>query len=564
MRSIVLGLILVLILTIGTVLPLFHSGFFEFHDNTQVARVSQMGLMLSEKVFPVRWVPDLGYGYGYPIFNFYAPLPYYIGGVFNLIGFDALSSTKIMFGIGSILSAITMFFFSKKFFGIPGGMLSAVMYAYFPYHAVNIYVRGAVGEYYAYAFLPIIFLGIYQLIVTKKQNFLHSKVLLMSFGIFLVAVSHNLTFLLLMLLLFAALILGMVVSLSKRMFVTFSLVSIILGIGMASFYLLPAFFEMNYTNVSSQIGGGADFADHFVCLSQFWNSQWGFGGSIPGCIDGLSFKLGKVNVLFVLVALGLLIYNIYKKKIGFEEKIVVISFALLLVSIFLTLEASKIFWESIPYLEYVQYPWRIINFIALFVSFIAGYAIFKIEKFSKKWLYATTFFAIFITIVLNIRLFTPQKYVNYDNNYYTNKNYIRFTVSKISDEYLPKGFQKPSSLEELPAGNAYLENGGELLVENPKSTFFNIQFKTSKENTLHINKAYFPSWEATLNGKKLHISSTPTGMEMELPKGEGKVLLSWNNTSLQSFGNIISVIAASVLFAVIIFLSRMKKKYHGK
>ena len=75
---------------------LFISGFFPIHDDTQVARVFGMGKALSDGVFPVRWIEDLGYGYGYPIFNFYAPLSYYFGGFLNILGFDALTSTKIM------------------------------------------------------------------------------------------------------------------------------------------------------------------------------------------------------------------------------------------------------------------------------------------------------------------------------------------------------------------------------------------------------------------------------------------------------------------------------------
>ena len=91
-----LVIILIVILGIGTILPLLTNGFFSFHDNTQVERVFEMATALGDKMFPVRWVSDLGYGYGYPIFNFYGPLPYYIGGALSLIGFNALVATKIM------------------------------------------------------------------------------------------------------------------------------------------------------------------------------------------------------------------------------------------------------------------------------------------------------------------------------------------------------------------------------------------------------------------------------------------------------------------------------------
>src|SRR3990172_3966639 len=118
------------------------------HDDTQVVRVQQMAQALRDGQFPVRWVADLGYGYGYPIFNFYSPLPYYIGGFFNLIGFDALVATKIMFALGILLSGIFMYFLAREFWGEVGGIVSGLFYVYAPYHALDIYVRGAVDEFW--------------------------------------------------------------------------------------------------------------------------------------------------------------------------------------------------------------------------------------------------------------------------------------------------------------------------------------------------------------------------------------------------------------------------------
>ena len=74
--------VLVIILSYWTVKPLFISGYFPMHDDTQPARVFAMSQELKRGVFPVRLVDYLGYGFGYPLFNFYAPLPYYLGSFF--------------------------------------------------------------------------------------------------------------------------------------------------------------------------------------------------------------------------------------------------------------------------------------------------------------------------------------------------------------------------------------------------------------------------------------------------------------------------------------------------
>jgi hypothetical protein len=90
------GLVLVVLFSYFSIRPLLGPGFFPMHDDTQVGRVVSMGRALRNGQFPVRWVSDLGYGYGYPLYNFYAPLPYYAGGYLHMLGVSGLWSTKIM------------------------------------------------------------------------------------------------------------------------------------------------------------------------------------------------------------------------------------------------------------------------------------------------------------------------------------------------------------------------------------------------------------------------------------------------------------------------------------
>src|SRR5438105_14238845 len=131
-----LPLLFVLIFSYWAIKPLFISGFFPIHDDTQVARVFEMKKSLADGMFPARWVADLGYGYGYPIFNFYAPLAYYTGGLFAFV-FDALIATKLMMVFGILLAGIFMYLFAREFWGEIGGVVSGALYLYAPYHAVD-------------------------------------------------------------------------------------------------------------------------------------------------------------------------------------------------------------------------------------------------------------------------------------------------------------------------------------------------------------------------------------------------------------------------------------------
>ena len=72
---------------------------------------------------------------------------------------------------------------------------------------------------------------------------------------------------------------------------------------MSAFFIVPAIFEMKLTNVGKIISGEFNFSDHFVFWDQLWNSAWGFAGSAKGRMDGMSFKIGKLHLIFALSGL---------------------------------------------------------------------------------------------------------------------------------------------------------------------------------------------------------------------------------------------------------------------
>lgn len=561
MKKKILLILLVAVLGVGTIIPLFQRRFFNVHDNTQVPRVYEMGVALSNNSFPVRWVPDLGYGYGYPIFNFYGPFPYYVGGVTHLIGIDSLTSTKIMFGIGILLAGITMFYFSKKWFGVMGGLTSAVLYMYFPYHAVNIYVRGAVGEYYAYAFLPLIFLGLFTLwedSAKKDHKKMLPSLLLISLGVFFTSISHNLSILMVLLLLIPFMLGILFFTKRKIHFATVVIFSLLLGLLLSAFYIFPAFLEKDLTNVSSQVGGGANFNDHFVCLKQYWGSQWGYGGSIKGCMDGLSFELGKFNIGLVILSLIVLGFSIKRKKSGEQEKVVIAAFSLLLLAFLLTISASSSLWNLIPLMAYIQYPWRFINFIGLFLSFIAGYLVYFAKNWNKRVAIGLLFIVVILTISLNIGRFAPEKTTDHPASYYENKEYLQYEVSKISDEYLPSGFGVPKTQSQVPTQKLILlKTAGKIDLQVNKPTYQKYSYSIERDGVFHANTAYFPGWKAYLNGKPVPIVQTVDGMNISVPKGQGIFELKLVQTPIELLGDTFTVLAFLLLFTGII-------RYYGK
>ena len=67
---------------------LFVKGYFGVSDDLHIGWLFEMDRSIKALQFPPRFVPDLSFGFGYHLFNFVYPLPFYIAEVFHLIGFS--------------------------------------------------------------------------------------------------------------------------------------------------------------------------------------------------------------------------------------------------------------------------------------------------------------------------------------------------------------------------------------------------------------------------------------------------------------------------------------------
>jgi hypothetical protein len=543
-----LSIIAIVLLSIYSIRSLFITGFFPMHDDTQVARVFEMKKSLSDGLFPVRWVEDLGYGYGYPIFNFYAPLAYYTGVTIDLVVNDSLLATKIMVAVGLLAAGIFMYVLAKEFWGELGGVLSALLYIYAPYHALNVYVRGAIAETFGYAFIPLAFYGLYKSYLTKEWKY----VIIGSLGFAGIITSHNLTAMMT-----TPFIIGLVVLFAIRKKSMKSLLApilvLIIGLLLSAFYWLPSLAEMGYTNVSSQVGGGADYKNHFVCLPQLWDSTWGFGGSVPGCIDGMSYRIGKIHIILTLFVI---IGSFFIKKNTTQKTSVLFASAILLTCIFLMTEYSKLLWDIISPMEYFQYPWRFLVLASAVTSFIAGamFWILKentIYKGNKRMGFVLLGVLSFITIFFYAKLFTPQTILPATNEKLTDKHYINWTVSKISDEYMPKGFVTPESQSQIPKEAMYI-SGTNVEIKEKKVQRISGRVLAFEDTMLHANIAYFPAWKAWVNDKEVQITKGSTGMEIPIKKGVNIVVFEFIQTPIEKLSNILSLSGFSILIVGII------------
>jgi len=373
------------------------------HDDMQAMRVLQMDKCFKDGQIPCRWVPDMGYGYGYPQFIYYSPLPYYVMEVFHLIGFQIIDSVKIGIILGFILSGISMFLLGRSLWGNLGGLVSASFYLYAPYHASDIYTRGAMGEFWALVFLPVIFWSVLELIKSGKVKFI--IYLAMSFGGLLL--THNITTIaftpgLLVWIIFLLL-------LYKKENIKKILLGIFWGFGLSAFYTLPVVFEKKFAHTETMIAGYFNYLAHFVSVNQlFLSTFWGYGSSELGPYDDLSFSIG---IIFWVVALIVLIISIFLRKKDKKTFRLVCFFVIFgLSAVFMTHQKSSFIWKSLPVLAYFQFPWRFLTIISFAFSTIAGALIYYLKNSKAK--IALTCSLILTVIITNAFYFNPSAWFN--------------------------------------------------------------------------------------------------------------------------------------------------------
>ena len=396
--------LLVFLLVLPTIWPLFRNDFFLMHDYTNVARLVELDVGLKLGQIPPRWAPDLGWGKGMPLFHFYPPLPYYLAEVLYLIKVPAVWTIKIIFALNYLAGFYFMYLWAKNRWGKIGGLAAAAAFVYLPYRAVDFYVRGALGELTAMTFLPLLFYAL------DKR-----RVVLSALSWAAIFLSHN------AIALFSLFFIPLYFLFNIKNWKKFLLISGI-TIGLSAFFIIPAFREKNLTIVDSfTTGGFFRYSFHFIYLRQLFSRFWGYGGSILGLEDGLSFQLGWPQVILAVPALFFWRKNLYL-------------YVSLAISIYLMTFHAQFIWDKIALLAAVQFPWRLLVFSSTFVAFLSG-AVVKVIK--NKLLLLIIILA---TVGLNADYFRPEKFIPPEEYYYTDRGKIAAKMSEVLQDYLPKNY----------------------------------------------------------------------------------------------------------------------------
>ncbi len=537
-------LLLSLLLSFVSVFQLIGSGLPPTHDGEyHVIRFYEFQKVIADGNIYPRWSPDLNNGFGVPLFNYVYPLPNYFSSFLHLFGISFIDSFKLSLIIATVLGSGFFYLWARIFWGNLGGLVSSVFYAFSPYHLLDIYIRGSVGEVWALAIFPAFLWAITIYIKTKNPKFFPISAVLFALLIF----SHNI--LALMFSLFAFFYTAYLVYKEKqrREIVIHCILIALLGLSLSSIFWLPALLEKKYV-VGLEI---YDITNNFPYLYELLIPSWGSGFSEGLLRDKLSFQVGIANLFVIFLSIAMLFFN--RKKDS--NKSWILFFLLWFFFIFfLMLRSSQFIWENIPLMNYFQFPWRLLSLEILVSSVLAGGVVY----FSKaKKVVAGVLIA--IAILLGIGYAKPAHFMDRDDKYYiTRSNFIDGTNSPgntFSTAWF-KGAKKNENKLISIAGSADIE------IEKVESSNYLAEVRAKENSIILINTAYFPGWSVLIDNKKAKIHQTEDGLfSFSVPKGKHIVEVRLEETPIQRIGTVAfyaSSIILLVLFGKAIFVTIKK------
>lgn len=543
-KSLLVGVLIAFLLLLGKGFMLHTTDMYGFHDITQAGRVSDFALSVRSGNIPPRIAPTFSYGLGYPIFNHYAPTAYWITSDLHHLGLSIPYALKLSFFMAVLVGGISMSLFVRQHLSEYAALVAGTLYASSPFVGGEIFVRGNLAEIWFMALLPLTLYLVHKVTVVSR----HKWSVALAFTFSLLMTSHNA----LSMVGGAFVVMYSLMRPSRRL-----LMALVLGGLMSAYFLIPAVFELSSTH-ATEIAKGTMYAEHFVCPRQLWNSPLGFGGSMNGCIDGMSFQLGKILLIMGLLGLGAYVASLLSSK---QRNTQHIALALLaLGSLILTTRFSEPVWVAVePILELFQFPWRFLSVASFGLAFFAGIAIDSLGQRMKPMPFAVTVALICVVgIFLSIPFFQPnpdKKWTKEDfTTNYLSEDYLRNQIAYRVPEYIPADVDvdawmalKDGSPDVLPPKAPIISQDGELYTTVDESPF-GYHIATSSKTFL-INKHMSPQLSIRINNKEYKPTALDALGRPQVTVTSEKTLVdvSYVQTPLEKVSNAVTLIALILL-----------------
>jgi hypothetical protein len=350
-----------------------------------------------------------------------------------------------------------------------------------------------------------------------------------------------------------------------------------LGLGglLASIFWAPMFIERSFIVESQWVPSTYQYASNFVYPSQFFDPAWGYGYSVPGPNDGMSFQLGIVTtvggIVGALAAFGLLRSVRHPEGAAGGPRLPARAEALFLagislLTVFAMTPASQPIWDALPLVSLVQFPWRLLAVTVTTLALLVGAGVHWLEE---RWLamgspgpfaYVMALALVFASIsyarpeLLAIRWQdeSPIAVMEFELAYPDMRGSTRWAQRQPADADSPL---LPQYLAGEPLRRAAIASGsGEILEQSSRAASAYARVRADSEVRLRFYTYFFPGWRATVDGQAVEVGPDPPNglIGLTLAPGEHDVRLRFGPTPVRILGAVLSVAALAAVLGLLL------------
>ena len=496
-------------------------------------------------------------GAGYAMNLFYQPLVTYLPLLVKLFVPTYMETLKIYGAICIIASGITMYQFvyqvTKK---RSIALFSSIFYLIAPYKLANIYSRFAIGEFTAMVFIPLVFLGIYNLFNQDKKK--HYYISIGAIGLML---SHTVTTL------YTAIfciiyILFNIQKLKDKEIIKKCIINVIFILLVSMLFWLPlleATSQADYAIMDDETMRTTSIYTAYNTIS-FKQLFKDVGEEV-----GTTFLIG-IPTIFIILLTPFIIKKVNNKY----KDLYLLSIIFSLISVFM---ASRFFpWQIMPnFICKLQYPWRMIGYFNLFISFVCGINLYLtlkylIKKDSIKILVIIAFIAIsiFSSIKIVSQFFYKEGSENLDKEYediiLANKKISHMAINR---DYMPlRAIKLQKTYVRTRKEKTYILEGKiQIIEENKKDLKDEIKIKDAEEGcVLELPYYYYPGYKIELQTEKGIKELKPVESEhgylsivLQENVEEGIITVEYVGTTITYISYITSAISLIIFICYIIY-----------
>jgi hypothetical protein len=528
LRPIATALALIAAVALCVVLPFLKLGIpsghdFEFHMNSWIEVVDhwKQGTM-----YP-HWAALAHYGYGEARFIFYPPISWTLGGLLGLVLPWKLVPAAYTW-IVLTLAGCSMFALARRWLSRREAIFAALLYAANPYNLVIVYWRSDQAELMASIYLPLMLL----LILRMQENGRRAIVplsLIMAAGWLTnlpSAVMMN----------YSLGLLALILAIRRRSFsvLLYAGSAVVLGAMLAGFFLLPAYHQRSWVNITQVLAPGVRPEDSFLFTKT---------GDPDHNRFNLLVSIVAVTQFVILAGALVLSRSLRRNKVWLPLLIWSAVCALLMLS------PTLPFWNHLPELRFVQLPWRWLLCLGVPFALLAS--------MSLRWWRWRIVLCVAMLAVLSIVWHRVQ------NPWWDNSGDIQEmldnqqdgTGNEGVDEYVPVGVdpydvnQKAPQVRFEGKGHAYIT------IRKWDAERRGIGANTGSPGKLVLRLFNYPLWKVEVNDRQVVTESTPDTGQMVIPigAGENRIRIRFVDGPDRKWGLLLSGIGFAIVLLVVIW-----------